>query len=69
LFSRELDGWTAIAFRNLGNLDIVGVYPNYGGAFAARIVKAPRNPDTAGTRYLIVHLDRLPDSEAESSQR
>lgn len=53
---RDLDG---IEFRNLKDLDIVGIYPNYAEALAAWKAAAQKSVDNAAMRYFIVHMHRL----------
>ena len=53
-----------IEFRNLGHLEIVGVYPNYATAYAAWKAKAQKTVDNAHIGYSIVHLHRLLDPES-----
>ena len=60
----ELERLDEIAFRDLGNLDLVGVYPNYASAYAAWKAKAQQTVDNAQMRYFIVHLHRLLDPDA-----
>lgn len=59
----ELDGHE---FRDLSQLDLVGVYPNYETAFAAWKAAAQRTVDNAMMRYVIVHMHKLlePDEGA-----
>jgi hypothetical protein len=52
-------------FRDLGKLDIVGIYPNYASAYAAWRAKAQQTVDNALMRYFIVHLHRLLDPQAD----
>ena len=54
-------------FKNLGEVEVVGVYPNYATAYAAWRSKAQMTVDNAQMRYFIVHLHRLldPDQEAK----
>lgn len=52
----ELDGGE---FRDLGALDIVGIYPNYQKAHEAWKSVAQKTVDNALMRYYIVHLHRL----------
>ena len=56
-------------FKNLDQLDIVGVYPNYATAYAAWKAKAQSTVDNAHMRYFVVHLHRLldPDKDAKPS--
>jgi hypothetical protein len=51
----------SITFKDLGRLDIVGIYPNYATAHAAWKAKAQQTVDNAHMRYFIVHLHRLLD--------
>ena len=51
-------------FRDLDDLDIVGIFPNYETAYAAWKSAAQRTVDNAVMRYFIVHLHRLLQPEA-----
>ena len=64
LVSGELERLDDVAFKGVGNLDIVGIYPNYAAAYAAWKAKAQQTVDQAQTRYFIVHLHRLLDPGA-----
>jgi len=57
----ELVDLEQITFKNLDDLDIVGVFPNYATAYAAWRAKAQSTVDNAQMRYFIVHLHRLLD--------
>ena len=46
-------------FRNLDELDIVGIFPDYKSAEAAWKSKAQASVDNAHMRYFVVHLHRL----------
>ncbi|ALA18137.1 MULTISPECIES: DUF4170 domain-containing protein [Chelatococcus] len=63
VFGGELESLEGITFRDLANLDIVGIYPNYASAHAAWKAKAQATVDNAHMRYFIVHLHRLLDPE------
>ena len=63
VFGGELTALDGIEFRDLKNLDIVGIYPNYAEAFAAWKGAAHRTVDNAMMRYFIVHMHRLLDPE------
>jgi Domain of unknown function (DUF4170) len=69
VFGGELDRVGSMDFRDLGKLDIVGVYPNYASAYAAWKAKAQGTVDNAEMRYFIVHLHRLLDPETQGPQR
>jgi Domain of unknown function (DUF4170) len=63
VFGGELSNVTGVEFKDLGKLDIVGIYSNYASAYAAWKEKAQRTVDNAEMRYFIVHLHRLLDPE------
>ena len=65
VFGGELADLDSVQFRDLGKLDIVGIYPNYATAYAAWKAKAQQTVDNAHMRYFIVHLHRLLDPEAD----
>jgi len=69
VFGGELSKPSDIEFKNLNELDIVGIYPNYATAFAAWKAKAQRTVDNAEMRYFIVHLHRLLEPENPAPQR
>lgn len=57
----ELSEIKGIEFKNLDEVDIVGVYPNYASAYAVWKQKAQMTVDNAEMRYFIVHLHKLLD--------
>lgn len=59
VFGGELSDLDGVEFRNLDELDIVGIYPNYETAYTAWKGVAQRTVDNAAMRYFIVHLHRL----------
>ncbi len=61
VFGGELKTLGGTEFRDLDNLDIVGVYPDYQSALAAWKAKAQASVDNAHMRYFVVHLHRLLD--------
>ncbi|MBJ6124402.1 DUF4170 domain-containing protein [Microvirga splendida] len=63
VFGGELTSLEATEFKDLSNLDIVGVFPNYASAHAAWKAKAQATVDNAQMRYFIVHLHRLLDPQ------
>src|ERR1041384_2791194 len=69
VFGGELVDLESTEFRNLHDLDIVGIYPNYAEALAAWKGAAQRTVDNAAMRYFIVHMHRLlePDGTAEGA--
>lgn len=64
VFGGELKSLRSNEFRNLDELDIVGVYPDYQSALTAWKSKAQASVDNAHMRYFVVHLHRLLDPEA-----
>jgi hypothetical protein len=69
VFGGELDSLSNVDFKDLGKLDIVGIFPNYASAYAAWKSKAQGTVDNAEMRYFIVHLHRLLDPESVTPQR
>lgn len=52
-------------FTELDSLDIVGLFPDYKAAEEAWRGAAQRTVDDAEMKYVVVHLHRLLDPEAE----
>jgi hypothetical protein len=69
VFGGELSHLDSTEFKDLDNLDIVGVYPNYATAYAAWRGKAQQTVDNAQMRYFIVHMHRLLDPEATPAKK
>jgi len=59
VFGGELETLEGMTFKDLDDVDLVGVYPNYETAYAAWKQKAQRTVDNAHMRYFIVHMHRL----------
>ena len=68
VFGGELTDPQSLEFKDLDNVDIVGIYPNYASAYAAWKAKAQQTVDNAHMRYFIVHLHRLLDPDATRAQ-
>ena len=66
VFGGELEELQGIKFRDLDNLDMVGIYPDYESARKAWKAKAQRTVDNAHMRYFIVHMHKLLDPESDS---
>jgi hypothetical protein len=62
----ELTDLTGTTFRDLDQVDVVGLYPNYASAFAVWKSKAQMTVDNAHMRYFIVHLHRLLDPSQDA---
>ncbi|MCB1493547.1 MAG: DUF4170 domain-containing protein, partial [Rhodobiaceae bacterium] len=54
VFGGELDDVANLHFRDLDDLDIVGIYPNYAKAYDAWKSAAQSTVDNAHMRYFIV---------------
>ncbi len=52
-------------FEDLAALDVVGVFPDYASALDAWRGAAQRTVDDAAMKYVIVHLHKLLDPQAE----
>lgn len=57
----ELTDLAQTTFKDLDEVEIVGLYPNYASAHVAWKAKAQQTVDNAHMRYFIVHLHRLLD--------
>ena len=67
VFGGELKSLRGTEFRNLDELDIVGVFPDYASASLAWKAKAQASVDNAHMRYFVVHLHRLLDPDNKSA--
>ena len=65
VFGGELENLDGMDFRNLDEVDLVGVYPDYQSALSAWRAKAQSTVDNAHMRYFIVHMHRLLDPESD----
>ena len=65
VFGGELQELQGMTFRDLENLDMVGIYPNYESALSAWKAKAQQTVDNAHMRYFIVHMHRLLDPDSD----
>jgi hypothetical protein len=66
VFGGELENLDDVQFRNLKDLDIVGIFPDYASALVAWKAKAQQTVDNAHMRYFIVHMHRLLDPQQSS---
>lgn len=67
VFGGELADPKSTQFRDVDNLDIVGIYPSYASAYEVWKAKAQQTVDNAHMRYFIAHLHRLRDEEKAQS--
>jgi len=67
VFGGQLTDPSKNAFKDVENIDIVGMFPDYASAYDAWKSAAQRTVDDAHMRYFIAHIHRLRDEEAEAS--
>ena len=67
VFGGELVDPGGTQFKDVNEIDIVGIYPSYRKAHDAWQAAAQRTVDNAHMRYFIAHLHRLRDEERETS--
>jgi hypothetical protein len=59
VFGGELTDPQGTEFRNMDDLHVVGLFPDYASAYDAWKAEAQRTVDNAHTRYFIAHVHRL----------
>ena len=64
VFGGELEDLAEVTFKDLSQVHVVGVYPNYAEAHMAWKAAAQKTVDNAQMRYFVVHLHRLLDPDA-----
>ncbi len=69
VFGGELTSLDAVEFKDLSNVEVVGIFPNYAAAYAAWKAQAQKTVDNALMRYFIVHMHRLLDPATNSTRR
>lgn len=69
VFGGELSDLRDIQFRDLTDLDIVGIFPDYASALTAWRAKAQATVDNAHMRYFIVHMHRLLEPDETFSEK
>lgn len=67
VFGGELVDPTKNVFKDVENIDIIGMFPDYQSAYNAWKAAAQRTVDNAHMRYFIAHLHRLRDEETPAS--
>ena len=67
VFGGELTDPQGTEFRNMDDIHLVGLFPDYASAYDAWKAEAQRTVDNAHTRYFIAHLHRLLEEESEAS--
>ena len=61
VFGGELTSPTKNVFKDVPNIHVVGIFPDYDSAYLAWKAEAQRTVDNAHMRYYIAHLHRLRD--------
>ncbi|MCI4677689.1 DUF4170 domain-containing protein [Rhodoblastus acidophilus] len=61
VFGGELKNIETTDFKDISEIDFVGMYPSFDSAHAAWKAKAQSTVDNAHMRYFIVHLHRVLD--------
>lgn len=67
VFGGELVDPSENVFKNVDDIHVVGIFPNYASAYNAWKTEAQRTVDNAHMRYFIAHLHRLRDEAAPAS--
>lgn len=68
VFGGELTDLQGVEFKDLDNIDVVGIFPNYATAYDAWKNAAQRSVDNAHVRYFIVHMHKLLDPETDENE-
>jgi len=67
VFGGELVDPAKNIFKEVSDIHIVGMFPDYQSAYNAWKSEAQRTVDNAHMRYYIAHLHRLRDTESAAS--
>ena len=67
VFGGELVDPQKNVFRDVSQIHIVGMFPDYDSAFRAWKAEAQRTVDNAHMRYFIAHIHRLRDEASAAS--
>ena len=67
VFGGELTDPSTNVCRNVDDIHIVGIFPDYATAYNAWKSEAQRTVDNAHMRYYIAHLHRLRDEENQAT--
>ncbi|MEM9318094.1 MAG: DUF4170 domain-containing protein [Pseudomonadota bacterium] len=67
VFGGELTDTSRSEFRDVDDIHVVGIFPDYASAYNAWKAEAQRTVDNAHMRYFIAHLHRLRDEEKPGS--
>lgn len=67
VYGGELVDPSSTEFRDVDDIHVVGIFPDYQSAYNAWKAEAQRTVDNAHMRYYIAHLHRLLEEENEDS--
>ncbi|MDB5658637.1 MAG: hypothetical protein JWS10_1252 [Cypionkella sp.] len=67
VFGGELVSPQDNVFKDVSEIHIVGMYPDYATAFSAWKAEAQRTVDNAHMRYFIAHIHRLREESSPGS--
>lgn len=67
VFGGELTDPTGTTFKNVDDIHVVGIFPDYDSAYNAWKSEAQRTVDNAHSRYFLAHLHRLQDETTAAS--
>ena len=67
VFGGELVDPARNVFKNVEDIHVVGMFPDYASALEAWKAEAQRTVDNAHMRYFVAHIHRLRDEETEAS--
>ncbi len=67
VFGGELVSPQKNVFKDVSQIHLVGMFPDYASAFLAWKAEAQRTVDNAHMRYFIAHIHRLRDEEIAGS--
>ncbi|MGA2637417.1 DUF4170 domain-containing protein [Methylocella sp.] len=68
VFGGELKELDQTEFKNLDEIEIVGLFPDHSSAVAAWRAKAQASVDNAQMRYFVAHLHRLLDLDEHEEE-
>jgi len=64
VFGGDLVDPSKTAFKDVDDIDIVGIFPDYESAYDAWKAASHHSVDNAHARYFIAHLHRLRNEDA-----
>ena len=68
VFGGELVDPKGVQFRDVDEIDVVGIFPDYATAYDAWKAKAQATVDNAHIRYFIAHLHRLQGEQRDKPE-